>query len=90
MELSQQFDMHANQVKQSTGQLLDGATGVFGDEARAEPAGGANAENDFFAGALGKAGLLRGFMSPRCLRASATNTPHFLLRLRSRDKLLHR
>ncbi|ELC6298584.1 IS3-like element ISKpn11 family transposase [Klebsiella pneumoniae] len=39
VELSQQFDVHANQIKQWKDQLLDGATGVFGDEAKAEPAG---------------------------------------------------
>ncbi|ABC92939.1 putative insertion sequence transposase protein, IS3 family (plasmid) [Rhizobium etli CFN 42] len=39
MELSQQFDVHANQIKQWKDQLLEGATGVFGDEAKAEPAG---------------------------------------------------
>jgi transposase len=39
VELSQQFDVHANQIKQWKDQLLEGATDVFGDEARAEPAG---------------------------------------------------
>ncbi|AGG75741.1 hypothetical protein SM2011_c07159 [Sinorhizobium meliloti 2011] len=38
MELSQQFDAHANRIKQWKDQLLEGATGVFGDEAKAEPA----------------------------------------------------
>jgi transposase-like protein len=33
VELSQQFDVHANQIKQWKDQLLEGATGVFGDEA---------------------------------------------------------
>jgi hypothetical protein len=50
-----------------------GATGVFGDEAKAEPAGPTvdvktlhakigelTLENDFLSGALGKAGLLSG------------------------------
>ncbi|CVI20623.1 conserved hypothetical protein [Agrobacterium fabacearum CFBP 5771] len=73
MELSQQFDVRANQIKQWKDQLLEGATGVFGDEAKAEPAGPAvdvktlhaktgelTLENDFLAGALGKAGLLGG------------------------------
>lgn len=41
VELSQQFDVHANQIKQWKDQLLEGATGVFGDEAKAE-AGGTN------------------------------------------------
>ncbi|WP_167377556.1 IS3 family transposase [Agrobacterium genomosp. 13] len=39
VELSQQFDVHANQIKQWKDQLLEGATGVFGDEAKPEPAG---------------------------------------------------
>ncbi|WP_193559555.1 MULTISPECIES: IS3 family transposase [Rhizobium/Agrobacterium group] len=38
VELSQQFDVHANQIKQWKDQLLEGATGVFGDETKAEPA----------------------------------------------------
>ena len=29
VELSQQFDVHANQIKQWKDQLLEGATGVF-------------------------------------------------------------
>ncbi|WQP41051.1 IS3 family transposase (plasmid) [Sinorhizobium medicae] len=37
VELSQQFDVHANQIKQWKDQLLEGATGVFGDEAKTEP-----------------------------------------------------
>lgn len=39
VELSQQFDVHANQIKQWKDQLLEGATGIFGDEAKAEPVG---------------------------------------------------
>jgi transposase-like protein len=39
VELSQQFDVHVNQIKQWKDQLLEGATGVFGDETKAEPAG---------------------------------------------------
>ncbi|MGO7042261.1 IS3 family transposase [Rhizobium acaciae] len=39
VELSQQFDVHANQIKQWKDQVLEGATGVFGDETKAEPAG---------------------------------------------------
>ncbi|MCO6180982.1 IS3 family transposase [Ciceribacter sp. RN22] len=39
VELSQQFDVHANQIKQWKDQLLEGATGVFGDETKAEPPG---------------------------------------------------
>jgi transposase len=38
VELSQQFDVHANQIKQWEDPLLEGATGVFGDDAKAEPA----------------------------------------------------
>jgi len=71
VELSQQFDVHANQIKQWKDQLLEGSTGVFGDVSKAEPAapavdvktlhakiGELTLENDFLAGALGKAGLL--------------------------------
>lgn len=73
VELSQQFDVHANQIKQWKDQLLEGATGVFGDEAKAESAaptvdvktlhakiGELTLENDFLSSALGKAGLLSG------------------------------
>jgi transposase-like protein len=38
VELSQQFDGYANQIKQWKDQLLERATGVFGDETKAEPA----------------------------------------------------
>lgn len=71
MELSQQFDVDANQIKQWKDQLLEGATGVFGDEAKADRAaptvenpacqvGELTLETDFLSGALGKAGLLSG------------------------------
>ncbi|GAB2208935.1 hypothetical protein ROS1_57530 [Roseibium sp. ROS1] len=73
VELSQQFDVHANQIKQWKDQLLEGATGVFGDESKAVPAGPTvdvktlhakigelTLENDFLSRALGKAGLLGG------------------------------
>ena len=72
-ELSQQIDVHANQIKQCKDQLPEVATGCFGDEAKAEPVGPAidvktlhakigelTLENDFLSGALGKAGLLGG------------------------------
>jgi transposase len=36
-ELAQQFDVHANQIKQWRDQLLEGAIGVFGSEVKAEP-----------------------------------------------------
>ena len=35
VELSQQFNVHANQIKQWKEQLLVGATGVFGGETEA-------------------------------------------------------
>ncbi len=38
VELSQQFDVHTNPIKQWKDQFLEGTTGVFGDEAKAEPA----------------------------------------------------
>jgi len=73
VELSQQFDVHANQIKQWKEQLLEGAVDVFGGEAKTEasaPAvdiktlhakiGELALENDFLSGPLGKAGLLGG------------------------------
>jgi transposase len=70
IELSEQFDVHANQIRQWKDQLLEGASGVFGAERKAEAAqpaidvktlhakiGELTLENDFLAGALSKAGL---------------------------------
>ncbi len=70
IELTQDFDVAPNQIKQWRGQLLEGATGVFGDSLKAEPepvidvktlhakTGELTLETDFLSGALGKAGLL--------------------------------
>ena len=37
-DLAQQFDVHPNQITQWRSQLLDGAAGVFGSEAKSEAA----------------------------------------------------
>lgn len=70
IELAQDFNVHPNQIKQWRDQLLQGATGVFGDGSKAEPEpvidvktlhakiGELTLESDFLSGALGKAGLL--------------------------------
>jgi transposase len=70
-DLAQQFDIHSNQITQWKAQLLEGAAGVFGAEARPEPAapavdlkslhakiGELTLENDFLEGARSKACLL--------------------------------
>lgn len=68
-DLAQQYDVHPNQITAWKAQVLDGATGLFGGgAAETAPAvdlkvlhakiGELTLENDFLAGALGKAGLL--------------------------------
>src|ERR1700730_12101139 len=70
-DLAQQFYIHSNQITQWKAQLLEGAAGVFGAEARPAPAAPAvgvksfhakigrwSLQNDLLEGALSKAGLL--------------------------------
>ena len=69
-ELAQMFDVHPNQITPWKTQLLEGASEVYGSEARTEPSvdlkalhakiGALTLENDFLEGALSKAGLLSG------------------------------
>ena len=63
IELAQEFDVHPNQIKQGRDQLLEGATGVFGEAPKAEheptidvktlhaKLGELTLENDFLSGA---------------------------------------
>ena len=66
-DLAQQFDVHPNQITQWRSQLLDGAAGVFGSEARPEATapvidvktlhakiGELALENDILSAALGR------------------------------------
>ncbi len=69
-ELAKRFDVHPNQIAQWKGQLIGGASGVFGESRPSEPTvdvkalhakiGELTLENDFLEGALSKAGLLNG------------------------------
>ncbi len=67
VELSEKFDVHANQIAQWKAQLLEGVIGVFLTPAEKRDAGGGPSvkdmqakigqlalENDFLAGALGR------------------------------------
>ncbi|MBW9118429.1 IS3 family transposase [Rhizobium cauense] len=70
VELSQQFDVHTNQIKQWKDQLLEGATGVFGDDAKAEPEA-ATVDVKTLHAKIGELTLENGFFI-QCARQSRT------------------